>query len=218
MTKHARTVIGLLVLAAFVLTAVYWWAGRSWLLHRQGVPPSLVTILQSPPKQVPAFRLGDQNGKVFDRARLRGHWTFMFFGYTSCPDVCPTTLATLRNTARRLDQAHSDPLPQFVFVTVDPQRDTPKRLGQYVTQFDPRFIGATGNRDQLKTLKDAFHVVALREPTQANGNYEIMHTASLFLVDPKAELYAIFPPPLNADTLANLFQTIKRYYQKENPR
>ncbi len=94
-------------------------------------------------RELPDFSLIDQQGRMFGSANLRGHWSLLFFGYTNCPDFCPTTLTTLAAVQKRLRAAKAPVLPQVIFVSVDAKRDTPAQLEKYVPYFDPEFIGLT---------------------------------------------------------------------------
>ncbi len=123
------------------------------------------------------FRLSDQRGKV----------VLMFFGFTSCPDVCPTTLAE----AKRIMEGLGDETEnvRFVFITVDPERDTPERLGQYVSNFHPEIIGLTGTPEELQTMFDAYGIYAAKVPLEDSAaEYTMDHTARVFLVDQDGRL------------------------------
>ena len=100
-------------------------------------------LLLNSPRALPAFELVDQNGNPFGPARLSGRWTFVFFGFTHCPDVCPTTLFTLNEVVRQLEDLPEDQRPAVLMVSVDPNRDTPDKLASYVPYFNPDFLGLT---------------------------------------------------------------------------
>src|SRR2546425_7840579 len=116
------------------------------------LPDQVITLFPDP-KPLTAFALTDDNNRVFDLARLKGKWSFLFFGFTHCPDVCPTTLAVLAPARENLakNTAGAEDLP-FVFVSVDPNRDTPGKLRQYVEYFDATFLGVTGDKPQIAKL------------------------------------------------------------------
>ena len=117
---------------------------------------------------------------------MRGRWTFVFFGFVNCPDVCPTTLATLAAVRNSLADLAEPYRPRVVLVSVDPARDTPAVLAQYVLHFDPSFVGVTGSPAALDTLTRALGVAVIVGPADAAGNYSVDHTAAVFLVDPEA--------------------------------
>lgn len=160
---------------------------------------------ETPP--LPAFALTNHQGSPFTEASLHGRWTFLFFGYTHCPDVCPTSLAALAEVTRQLDVTPGVPRPQVVFVSVDGQRDTPSLLADYVPTFNPLFIGVTGTEAQLAPLVKSLGVFFERHGG-ADGNYLIDHTAGVFLIDPVGKLSAVFPHPPRADLIAEEYRRL----------
>lgn len=137
----------------------------------------------NPPRPAPALQLTDQDGKPFDLASLRGTPVFVYFGYTHCPDVCPTTLADVRDAIR----AASLPA-NVVFVTVDPARDTAASMKQYVSAYSAGFIGLTGTAQQIATAAAAWGVQYAQGEKDANGNYPMSHTTEVYLVDASGTL------------------------------
>ncbi len=134
------------------------------------------------PVAVPDFVLTDQNNQPFRLSDQQGNVVLLFFGYTQCPDVCPTTLATWRKVHEGLGQdAHQ---VRFVFVTVDPERDTPERLGAHVNAFNPDFIGLTGTPEALDAVYKTFYIVHEKDTSSGSAaGYLISHTATSFLLD-----------------------------------
>jgi len=132
------------------------------------------------------FRLTDATGKVRTLADYRGKAVVLFFGYTQCPDVCPTTLAELAEAMKRLGP-DADRV-QVLFVTVDPERDTPELLSKYVPAFDPRFIGLYGDADATARTAKEFKVIYQKQPGQSPGTYTVDHSAGTFIFDPKGKL------------------------------
>lgn len=171
-------------------------------------PPQLSHGTAIPnPRPLADFALVDQAGSPFGVSDLKGHWTFLAIGYTSCPHICPMTMATFKSVAHRLvSRAHEQ--PRFLLVSTDPQRDTPQRLAEYVHSFNPDFLGATGDEVQLRALTAQLGLVYARlEAPDASGD-EIDHSASILLVDPQGRLAAVFSAPHDAAGLAADFQTI----------
>ncbi len=161
------------------------------------------------PRELPAFDLIDHRGEPFDRARLVGGWSLLFFGYTSCPDVCPLTLQGLASARREaaLRTRSTSAFPEVVFVSVDPQRDPVERLAEYVAYFDPAFLGVTGEARAVDPLVDAVGAFYRAEvPADAPDAYRVDHTAFVFLVGPDAHLRAVLEEPHDPaeflDTLA----------------
>lgn len=157
-------------------------------------------------KPLPAFSLA-RAGSPLTNNDLLGHWSLLFFGYTHCPDVCLTSLAALKDMRSRL-QAAGVALPQVIFVSVDAARDTPKRLAEFVTFFDPSFIGATGNDAALAPLVKNLGVFYQRKEGKKKGSYTVNHTSSVFLVDPKGRLKAIFSWPHDPQVMAKDYPKI----------
>lgn len=163
-------------------------------------------ILLAKPRAIADFALVGEDGKPYTRADLLGHWTVVFTGYTYCPDVCPTTLSQLKSAKAKLgaDAARLTVL----FVSVDPERDTPDRLANYVRYFDPQFRAATGTIEQLEALGTQLSFVFLKNAGPAAGSYTIDHSAELILLNPKARLAGYLTPPFYAETLSADLKTV----------
>jgi protein SCO1/2 len=132
------------------------------------------------------FQLVDHAGKPRTLADYGGKVVVLFFGYTQCPDVCPTTLAELAEAMKRLGP-DADRV-QVLFVTVDPERDTRELLAQYVPAFDPRFVGLSGDADATARTAKEFKVLYQKQPGQTPGTYTVDHSAGTFVYDPKGRL------------------------------
>lgn len=132
------------------------------------------------------FQLIDHNGKPRTLADYRGKAVVMFFGYTQCPDFCPTTLSELAETMTRLG-ADADRV-QVLFVTVDPDRDTQELLSKYVPAFDPRFVGLYGDAEATARTAKEFKVLYQKQPGQTPGTYTVDHSAGTFIFDPDGKL------------------------------
>lgn len=198
----------LFLFLGLLLAAVYY-----WMLPGKTVPPELQGVLRPAPTPLQAFELLDQHRRPFDLEGLKGKWSFVFFGYTSCPDICPTTLATLSSLIRKLQtgsQALSD--IQVVFVSVDPRRDTPEVIENYLKYFNETFRGVTGAQPDIDNLTRQFGAGYLIEPETAPGHYLVNHTSSIFLVDPQGRLLASFSPPHDPDTIAGQFRQIRSLF------
>ena len=168
--------------------------------------PSIAGFVYPEPRVISPFKLATQDGKPFDLESLKGKWTFVYFGYTYCPDVCPTTLAELARAKKLLDNAGAS--AQYVFVSVDPQRDTPRRLAQYVAFFDPGFVGASGSDEALTALTRQVGVAYSFPDGIKGATYAVDHTSIVALFDPDARLHAVFTPPQEADRIAEGFRKI----------
>jgi protein SCO1 len=167
-------------------------------------PPSLAAGTQLPkPRTLQDFTLTDIDGQPVTLATLRGQPSLLFFGFTQCPDVCPTTLAMLASVRERARDAQL----RIVLVSVDPERDTPERLGAYVRAFDPSFTGLTGTVAEVEQLARQLGVAAVRVP-RPGGDYTIDHSAALLWLDREARLTTIFTPPFNIESLARDLTTL----------
>lgn len=140
---------------------------------------------------VPDFKAHGPEGE-FNLARLTGQWSLVFFGYTQCPDVCPTTLSML---TQALAQVEASRWPLVLFISVDPARDTQALLAEYVPAFNPGFHGAAGQDADLAELVKHLGVHYERHVPGPKGQYTVDHTASLFLLDRQSRLKAVFSPP-----------------------
>lgn len=151
------------------------------------------------PRSVAEFELVDQHGQPFGTAGLRGRWTVLFLGFTHCPDVCPTTLGLLASVQKRLPE--SDPPLHVVFVSADPERDTPSRLGQYIGFFNGDWTALSGPLDQLDRLVDSLQLAYVKVPT-GHGSYTIDHSTALVLINPQAQMAGFYPAPHQPAALA----------------
>ena len=156
------------------------------------------------PGALPDFSLLDQTGALVNADTFRGQWDLVFFGFTHCPDICPTTLQTLANARRELAATGAETLPRIVLVSVDPERDTPELLGQYVDYFGEDNLAVTGKLEEVTRLTDALGIYFEKAPTE-DGNYGVDHSAAVLVLDPNGEFSALFSAPhVVADYLHDL--------------
>ncbi len=180
-------------------------------------PPQLQQgTLLLPAKEIAEFRLTDQNGESFTLDKLKGNWSFAFFGYTHCPDVCPNSLAMLAKMLRNLEkQLDPGQLPQVLFVSVDPQRDTPQVLSEFVPYFHPEFLGITGEESELLMLTRQLGILYGKADTEeaTTNNYLVDHSAAIILFDPEARYHVLFNVPHDPDLMSADFLALHRYYE-----
>jgi protein SCO1/2 len=144
------------------------------------------------PRPAADFTLTTPDGTAFRLSHQRDQVVVLSFGYTFCPDVCPTTLVELAQVKALLGEAGKR--IQVVFITLDPERDTPERLGLYMRAFDPSFIGLTGSPEQLARVRDAYRVIAKKQVVPGpSAAYLIAHSAYVYVIDPKGQLQLLFP-------------------------
>jgi protein SCO1/2 len=188
--RHAPVAIAILAAVA---------VGVSVALHERATAPPVLragTALPEP-RALADFNLADQEGKPFSRQDLRGHWTLLFTGFTNCPDVCPLTVASMADLRRRL--ARDD--IKFLFVSVDPERDTPEVIRRYLAHFDPGLVGATGARADLEKFTAGLGLAQVVNPG-AGDDYTVDHSTAFVLIDPETRLAGYFSAPHSPDALA----------------
>jgi protein SCO1 len=207
-SNPGRVLVAVIIAAIAVVAGI--WTARSLL--GQAAPEAGLSATRFPvARPLQPFQLVDHRGSRFDNQSLQGHWTFLFFGYTHCPDVCPTTLSVLNSVAHKL--AGTGTGARFVFVTVDPQRDTPDQLARFVTYFNGDFLGVTGAESDINRLTRQLGIMYREVRDESNPNsYLVDHTASVILVDPDGRYHAVFTPPLDADAITADFRKILEAY------
>ena len=187
----------------------------TYLLIRPAArPPELEGVLRPDFRLLHPFKLTDHNGDIFNEKRLHKKWTQVFFGYTSCPDICPATLYVL-NSVQGLLEDETGEVPadmQVVFISVDPERDTTEKLAAYITHFNEKFIGATADKTEIDKLTRQFGAGYILEPETAPGRYLVAHTSAVFLVDPFGRLVASFSQPHHPKTITSQYQKIQEYF------
>ncbi len=182
------------------------------------------------PKNIPSFELQQRDLGALTGDQLRGKWSLLFFGYTRCPDVCPTELYTLSQLMRSIEKAGGESeKPQVLFISVDGARDTPDALQTYAAYYHPDFIGATGGKDEVDTLTRSLGVMYERVYYQ-NGKqiivdeaklqsegiqqaYLINHSATIFLINPEGKFHAIFSTPHNPEVMQRDLIAIQQAWQ-----
>lgn len=143
-------------------------------------------------RALPDFQLVDHNEQAFTTDDLMGHWSLVFVGYTYCPDICPTTLAELKNVYPDLQKIPTDVPIQVVLMSVDPKRDTPERLNEYINFFHPDFIAVSGEHAQLFPLVRAMGMMYSMSESTDNPDYLVDHSSSIVLVNPQAQVVGRF--------------------------
>lgn len=183
------------------------------LLVARALQPTVVrprleraTYLPDAPPLAP-FALVRTDGRPLGRDALRNRWTYVFFGYASCPDVCPTTLATLAAERKLLQDLPPELQPGVLLVSVDPQRDDATKLAAYVRYFDPGFEAATGSDAAVASAAAAFGAAYARVPAP-DGSYTLDHSSAVFLVGPRGSLVATSSAPHDAAVMARDYRAI----------
>ncbi len=175
------------------------------------LPLAVGTALPQP-HQLPAFKLIDTNGKNFSNDKLRDKWTFLFFGYSQCPGVCPATLGTMNQISERLGAHHN---VQFIFVSIDPEHDTPSILKKFLQQEkfqSTSFIGLTGDKKDISALAQKVGIHVSEEQKLPISKEHIEHGGAILLVNPEAKLMAIFTTTDKPNAIVRDFKEIVHYY------
>lgn len=196
-----------MVLAATLVSRFSPPANPGWA----NAPPELRAILWPEPMPVVGFELLDQHRQPFGPAQLQDRWTFLFFGYLQCPDVCPMAMQILRDYRQLLTQAYPGLPHQVVFVSVDPEYDEPEQIGAYMAFFDPAFIGLSGSADALAGLAGPL-AIKYYVHFDDHGRRAIDHTSSIMIVDPQGRVRGAFPPPQRPERMLELFGALRRHF------
>ncbi len=165
---------------------------------------------KSPPADLPEFKKAillpntkplidvnftDHNGDTFGLEQLKGKWSILFFGFTNCPDVCPTTMQTLKQVKSKVEQAGLWHNYQVVMVSVDPERDTTERLSNYVPYFDPEFIGISGPLESTTSFAKNVGILFFKSDETSNGGYDVDHGAAIILINPQGQYAGVITAP-----------------------
>ncbi|TLU64633.1 SCO family protein [Thalassotalea litorea] len=153
-------------------------------------------LVYQQPRSVLPFSLTDHNGEEFTNERLSGKWSLVFFGYTSCPDVCPITLQELNYVYKDLNQAAKDPV-QVLLISADPRRDTEERLNSYINYFNREFVALRAEHDVLFPFSRNLGLMYSISDDMSKENYLVNHSASIVLINPQGQIHAIFKPAIN---------------------
>jgi protein SCO1/2 len=205
----------ILIIVALLSLGLGYWFSQQYHVERRdsSIPQGLEATVLDKARPLSPFTLEDHNGQAFTDQTLKGHWNFMFFGYVHCPDVCPIALKVMQDAWKQIPHDPADQAaPRMFFVSVDPDRDTPELLKQYVRYFDPSFIGVTGKANEVDKLTGQLGILYGFEDKDTEGNYNVNHSAQFVLIDPQGRLRAVISPPHDPATIASNFLTIREYY------
>ncbi len=194
MSKTSYLIIGVVFGLALVMAG---WYGINQNYTYQGV-------LIDPPAVAADFKLSDQDGNPFRLSDQRGKITLIFFGYTRCPDVCPVTLSEYKQIKAQLDNLADQFV--FVFITVDPERDTQEQLKSYMANFDPTFYGLTGSEQDLEAVYQAYGVYRERQDVGSAAGYLMDHTARIYVVDRSGSWRINYPFGMQVDKIVRDLQ------------
>ena len=208
MSRVIGPMLRILVVGLVLLAATTVWLSN---IRQMSQPPAVATVLPEP-LALPPVRLTDQLGIEFVTPDLQGNFTFLFFGFTNCPDICPLTLQTLANVETELSDRGADP-PKVVFVSVDSERDTPAQIQRYLGNFSPAFGGVTGSPEELQPLLSTLGVVVERHEHPGSEAYSVTHNSTIFLIGPETGLIAVFSAPHDANVIATDYLLVRDSYR-----
>ncbi len=216
MSGLQKTVGLCLAFIGIVLGLYFYSVTRTPLLSEEALREQGVFILPRP-REIAAFELSDHTGEPFRLEDLQGRWTFAFFGFTNCPDVCPTTMATLGKARRSLvagSQGETGNAFQGLLVTVDPERDGAQTLGYYVTAFAEDFIGVRGTREETAAFAEQVNATFAKVPaldesgTPSATEYQVDHSANVVIINPRGHYHGFIKYPQQADTIVAAYQSL----------
>ncbi|HWM60585.1 MAG TPA: SCO family protein [Rhizomicrobium sp.] len=197
MLRNKQALIPYLLLAAALAGGLLW--------HESETVPGLGRSVITGQADVGGpFRLTDQNGKAVSDTDFRGRYMLVYFGYSFCPDVCPTTLSVMAQALDRLGGESRRVTP--VFITIDPERDTPQVLGDYMKAFGPNFVGLTGSAAAIKDVEKKYRVYAVKKPLDSSkgggGGYGMDHSSVMYLMGPDGKMISFYDEAISPDDLA----------------
>jgi protein SCO1 len=178
-------------------------------------PPAVQAVMWPEPRALAGFSMLDQNRQPFGPAQFQGHWSFVFFGYLGCPDICPSSLHAMREFKRQLERRDPGAAGhQFIFVSVDPEHDRPEAIREYLAWYQADFIGLSGSSAQIDTL--ARHMaIKYEEHIDETGYRSIDHSSSLMIIDPSGRVVGALPPPLLPERMVEQFQQLATFMQRQ---
>ena len=200
-----NTVIIILAFIVLVVWGFIWRINQPVIMTNEELRINGAVVLTTP-RIFSDFELIDHRGDVFNQERLRDVWTIVFFGFTHCPDICPTTLATLNDTYSKLKD-HERERMQIVMISIDPERDTEEKLAEYVPYFNDEFIGVTGNKHLIRRLTAELSVAYNQVPLDS-GDYTVDHSTQLVLINPKGHYHGFFKAPHSEIMLRSTWRSI----------
>jgi protein SCO1/2 len=201
------TVIGLLIFIGIVVAGFVNKVSQPRVMTDSELKINGAYMFETP-RALPPFELTDHHGQPFDKQRLEGKWTLVFFGFTHCPDICPTTMSLLSQFMEKLDGLPEQEDTQVVLVTVDPARDDVEQLALYVPYFNPEFIGVTGEFLEIHRFATALNTPFRKVPGQGE-NYQVDHSANVVLINPRGDYHGFFKAPLDLAKLKVTYRSTR---------
>ena len=204
-----NTVVGILIFITVVMVLFINRLSQERILS----PKEMVAngaVMFSVPREISPLNLIDQNQQPFTESRFIGKWTLVFFGFTHCPDICPTTLALFNQVSERLVETPYAVDTQFLLVSLDPTRDTPEKMKPYVEYFNADFIGVTGDFLSIHRFAKQLNVAFQKVVTDADaGEYTVDHGGNVALINPQGYYHGFYKPPLDLDRMTLTYKSVR---------
>jgi len=195
-----------LIMVAALAAGLGLLASKAFFAGRDADTRPMQTVKLFPqPRALPAFALRQSDGTQLTPGELAGHWTVVFLGFTHCPDICPTTLAELAQAQKKWAALPDSTRPRVLFVSVDPDRDTPMKIGDYVRAFHRDTLAATADVPALEVFAKSMSMVFIKMEPEAGASanqYSVDHSASLAVLDPQGRMAGVITPPLVPNSIA----------------
>lgn len=200
------TIAGLLLFITVIVAGFVYRISLPRIMTVSEMSANGLYLLETP-RNMGEFELIDHNGKSFNPSRLEGQWTLMFFGFTHCPDVCPTTMTFLNTFLERLEGTEAEG-PEVVMVSVDPARDTVQQLASYVPYFNADFTGVTGEFLDVHRFATALNI-PFRKVVEEDGSYQVDHSSNIVLINPRGDYHGFFRAPLDLAKMKVTYRSAK---------
>lgn len=196
-----------IVLVAALAAALGLWASQKFFgsVKPSHLPQTQAVRLMDPVRTLPAFALRQSDGTQLIPGELKGHWTLVFLGFTHCPDVCPTTLAQMSVAQKAWESIPEATRPRVLFVSVDPDRDSPDKIGEYAHGFHKDTLAATADLPALEKFVKSLSLVFAKVPAPEGApenQYTIDHSASMVVLDPQGRMAGLLRPPFDPNVIA----------------
>ena len=188
------TIAGLLLFITVIVAGFVYRVSLPRIMTASEMSANGLYLLETP-RNIGEFDLIDHHGNPFNPARLEGQWTLVFFGFTHCPDICPTTMTFLNTFLESLEGTEAQD-PQVVMVSVDPARDTVQQLADYMPYFNPDFIGVTGKFLDIHRFATKLNT-PFRKVMDEDGSYQVDHSSNIVLINPRGDYHGFFRAPLD---------------------
>lgn len=211
MKCHKKAIVLIVIIILLLSIAILYFGITQYNPNRNIANLKIDGVVLPEGKKVAEFHFTDQNGNAFSQEQLKGHWSMMFFGFTNCGYVCPTTMAEMNKMYKTLQtELAADQLPQVILVTVDPERDTTEKMKSYINTFNPHFIGLRTDLTATEAFENEMNIAAIKMQSSDNqkDEYSVNHSSEILLINPEGKVQAYFNFPHKADALTSEYKLI----------